>query len=78
MSVKFNATYSESIVSASDINNIAPKAVDAMKTLMSATGEGNDFLGWINLPRDYDKEEFSRIKKSAEFIKNNADVLILI
>ena len=39
MSVKFNATYSESIVSASDINNIAPKAVDAMKTLMSATGE---------------------------------------
>ena len=78
MSVKFNATYSESIVSASDINNIAPKAVDAMKTLMSATGEGNDFLGWINLPRDYDKEEFSRIKKSAEFIKNNADVLIVI
>ena len=78
MSVKFNATYSESIVSASDINNIAPKAVDAMKTLMSATGEGNDFLGWINLPRDYDKEEFSRIKKSAEFIKNNSDVLIVI
>lgn len=78
MSVKFNASYSESIVSAADINNIAPKAVEAMNTLMSATGEGNDFLGWINLPKNYDKEEFSRIKKSAEYIKNNADVLVVI
>ena len=45
---------------------------------MSKTGEGNDFLGWVDLPTNYDKEEFDRIKKSAEFIKKNADVLIVI
>lgn len=78
MSLKFNSKYSESIVSPADIEAIAPKAVDAMDTLMSKTGEGNDFLGWIDLPTNYDKEEFDRIKKSAEYIKKNADVLIVI
>ena len=78
MSLKFNSKYSESIVSPADINAIAPKAVKAMDTLMSKTGEGNDFLGWIDLPTNYDKEEFDRIKKSAEYIKKNADVLIVI
>ena len=78
MSVKFNAKYAESIVSASDINAMAPKAVEAMHTLMNKTGEGNDFLGWIDLPTNYDKKEFSRIKKAADYIKSNADVLIVI
>ena len=78
MTLKFNSKYSESIVTKADIEAIAPKAVAAMDTLMSKTGEGNDFLGWIDLPTNYDKEEFDRIKKSAEFIKKNADVLIVI
>ena len=78
MSLKFNSKYSEFIVSPADIEAIAPKAVKAMDTLMSKTGEGNDFLGWIDLPTNYDKEEFDRIKKSAEYIKKNADVLIVI
>lgn len=78
MSLKFNSKYSESIVSPADIKAIAPKAVKAMDTLMSKTGEGNDFLGWIDLPTNYDKEEFDRIKKSAEYIKKNSDVLIVI
>ena len=78
MSLKFNSKYSESIVSPADIKAIAPKAVKAMDTLMSKTGEGNDFLGWIDLPTNYDKEEFDRIKKSAEYIKKSADVLIVI
>lgn len=78
MSLKFNSKYSESIVSPADIKAIAPKAVKAMDTLMSKTGEGNDFLGWIDFPTNYDKEEFDRIKKSAEYIKKNADVLIVI
>lgn len=78
MSLKFNSKYSESIVSPADIKAIAPKAVKAMDTLMSKTGEGNDFLGWIDLPTNYDKEELDRIKKSAEYIKKNADVLIVI
>ena len=78
MSLKFNSKYSESIISPADIKAMAPKAVEAMDTLMSKTGEGNDFLGWIELPTNYDKEEFDRIKKSAEYIKKNADVLIVI
>ena len=78
MTLKFNSKYSESIVTKADIEAIAPKAVAAMDTLMSKTGEGNDFLGWVDLPTNYDKEEFDRIKKSAEFIKKNADVLIVI
>ena len=78
MTLKFNSKYSESIVTKADVEAIAPKAVAAMDTLMSKTGEGNDFLGWIDLPTNYDKEEFDRIKKSAEYIKKNADVLIVI
>lgn len=78
MSLKFNSTYSQGVVSPADIQAIAPKAVEAMNTLMSKTGEGNDFLGWIDLPTNYDKEEFARIKESAEYIKKNADVLIVI
>lgn len=78
MTLKFNSKYSESIVTKADIEAIAPKAVAAMDTLMSKTGEGNDFLGWVDLPTNYDKEEFDRIKKSAEYIKKNSDVLIVI
>ncbi|WP_080844287.1 glucose-6-phosphate isomerase [Cytobacillus gottheilii] len=55
---------------------------DAVKvahhSLHEKTGAGNDFLGWIDLPVDYDKEEFARIQKSAEKIKSDTDVLIVI
>lgn len=78
MSIKFISKYSEGIVSAADIEAMVPKAVEAMNTLMNKTGEGSDFLGWVDLPTNYDKEEFERIKKAAEYIKNNADVLIVI
>lgn len=78
MSLRFNSTYSKNVVSQSDVDAMAPKAVEAMHTLMSKTGEGNDFLGWIDLPTNYDKEEFARIKKSAEYIKKNSDVLVVI
>ena len=78
MSLRFNSTYSKNVVSQSDVDAMASKAVEAMHTLMSKTGEGNDFLGWIDLPTNYDKEEFARIKNAAEYIKNNADVLVVI
>ena len=50
----------------------------AADTVMNKTGEGNDFLGWLDLPVDYDKEEFSRIKAAAAKIKANSDILIVI
>ncbi|MEH6904152.1 glucose-6-phosphate isomerase [Neobacillus drentensis] len=55
---------------------------DAVKvahhSLHEQTGAGSDFLGWIDLPTNYDKEEFSRIQKSAEKIKADSDVLLVI
>lgn len=78
LAIKFIDEHIKTIVSDDDIKAMAPKAVAALKTLHNKTGEGSDFLGWATLPTDYDKEEFERIKKSAEFIKENADVLIVI
>ena len=49
-----------------------------IKCLHDKTGAGNDFLGWIDLPLNYDKSEFARIKKAAEKIKSNSEVLIVI
>ncbi len=78
MSLKFNSKYVEGVVSASDLAAMEQRAKDALETLNNKSGLGNDYLGWVTLPEDYDKEEFSEIKKSAEYIKNNADVLIVI
>jgi glucose-6-phosphate isomerase len=50
----------------------------ADKALREGTGPGNDFTGWIDLPKDYDKEEFARIKKAAEKIQSDSDVLVVI
>ena len=77
MDIKFNYKYA-SLVNDSELNSINAKAVEALKTLENKSGEGNDFLGWTSLPEDYDKVEFNRIKKAAEYIKANADVLIVI
>ncbi len=78
MSIKFVTSHAESIVSADDIKRLEPQAVAALETLNNKTGEGSDFLGWVTLPQDYDKEEFARIKKAAEYIKGNCDILIVI
>ena len=53
-------------------------ANDAKDLLLSRQGAGNDFLGWIDLPVDYDKEEFGRIKEAAKKIQNDSDVLLVI
>jgi len=54
------------------------KALKAKNTLLDQTGEGNDFLGWVNYPKNYDKEEFERIKKAAQKIRNTSEVLVVI
>ena len=54
------------------------KALNARCTLLEGTGPGNDFVGWVKYPKTCDKEEFARIKKAAEFIKANAEVLVVI
>lgn len=60
------------------IDSIKEKAIEALNTTLNKTGEGNDYLGWIDLPVDYDKEEYERIKKSAEKIKKDSEILVVI
>ena len=78
MSVKLNTRYLEGFVDENDVKAIAPEVSAAVDLLNSRTGAGNDFLGWLDLPVDYDKEEFERIKKAAEKIRNDSDVLVVI
>lgn len=61
-----------------ELEKMAAMVKGAHETLHNGTGAGNDFLGWIDLPVNYDKEEFARIKKAAEKIKGNSDALIVI
>lgn len=78
MAMKFISNHAEAFVTSADLQALASDAEKAMETLHNKTGAGNDFLGWVTLPTDYDKEEFGRIKKAAEYIKDNADILIVI
>ncbi len=61
-----------------EILSIKEQVKSAHKVLHEKTGAGSDFLGWVDLPENYDKEEFARIKKAAEKIRNDSDVLIVI
>ncbi len=61
-----------------ELEKIAEQVKVAHETLSNKTGAGSDFLGWVNLPKTYDREEFARIKVAAEKIRNTADVLIVI
>lgn len=59
------------------VESYADKVKSINKMIDEKTGEGNDFLGWANYPYTYDKEEFARIKKDAEYIRNNFDILVV-
>ena len=61
-----------------ELESIEAQVKTAHKMLHEKSGKGNDFLGWIDLPLNYDKEEFARIKKAAQKIRNDSDVLIVI
>ena len=63
---------------ADELKAIAPQVSAAHKTICDKSGAGSDFLGWVDLPVDYDKEEFARIKAAADKIRSNSDVLIVI
>ena len=61
-----------------ELNYMQPQVTAADKLLREQTGPGNEFLGWVDLPENYDKEEFDRVKKAAERIKSNSEVLVVI
>lgn len=74
--VTFDYSKAESFISNDEVNSMKEIAENAKKVLVERTGAGNDFLGWIDLPVDYDKEEFDRIKKAAAKIQSDSEVLI--
>ena len=76
--VTFDYSKAASFVKEHEVESMKKLALDAKELLVSREGAGNDFLGWIDLPVDYDKEEFDRIKKAAEKIKSDSEVLLVI
>ncbi len=78
MALKLNSKFVDKYVSANDINAISGEIYAAKNVLDSRTGEGNDFLGWVDLPVDYDKEEFARIKAAAKKIQDSCDIFVVI
>ena len=78
MSAKLTKKYVESFVREEEILSYGEKIIKAHNDLHDKTGAGNDFTGWVDLPVNYDKEEFARIKVAAEKIKKNSEVLIVI
>lgn len=76
--VTFDYSKAKGFVSESEVENIRSQVLAAKELLVSGTGAGNDFLGWVNLPEDYDREEFARIKKAAEKIQGDSEVLLVL
>ena len=78
MALKLVDKFLDGFVSAAELEAISSEAAAAYDLVKSGKGEGSDFLGWLTLPENYDKEEFSRIKNAAERIKKNSDILVVI
>jgi len=76
--IKFDYSKAEQFVSKQEIDALAPFIGAAHEMLHNGSGLGNDFIGWVNLPQSYDKEEYARIKKAAEKIKSNSQALVVI
>lgn len=76
--VTFDYSKTAGFISAEEVKNMKAGVECAKEVLTSRTGAGNDFLGWIDLPVDYDKDEFARIKKAAAKIQSDSDVLLVI
>ena len=76
--VTFDYSTAKKFISDDEVKYAKKLAGAAKEELVSKTGAGNDFLGWLDLPVNYDKDEFVRILKAADKIKNDSDVLLVI
>ncbi|MCR5293060.1 MAG: glucose-6-phosphate isomerase, partial [Eubacterium sp.] len=76
--ISFNFDNTKFMASDADVEAMRSRVEAAKETLVNKTGEGDDFLGWSDLPVNYDKEEFARIKEAAKKIQSDSDVLLVI
>jgi glucose-6-phosphate isomerase len=78
LSIKLNTNYLKNFVSEDEFLSIMPQIELSAKTVFEKSGQGSEFLGWVDLPVNYDRDEFSRIKKAAEKIRKNSEIFIAI
>ena len=78
MALKLNDKYVKNFITDDELNAMASAVEDAHQKIQDKSGEGSDFLGWVDLPVNYDKEEFERIKKAAQKIKEDSKALVVI
>ena len=78
MSLRLNTKYVMPFLPDGALENISGEVKSANDALYAGTGKGSDFLGWLTLPQDYDKDEFARIKSAAKKIQDNSDVLVVV
>ncbi|MDR0920662.1 MAG: glucose-6-phosphate isomerase [Oscillospiraceae bacterium] len=78
MGIRLNTNYLKKFISDDEINAVKKQTETAAEMVFEKTGQGSDFLGWVDLPVNYDKDEFARIKKSAEKIQKNSEIFIAI
>ena len=76
--IVFDYSKISDFVTEQEIKNFKDIVLNAKDTLLNKTGAGNDYLGWLDLPVNYDKEEFERIKKAAQKISSDSDILLVV
>jgi len=76
--VRFDYSKAGGFIGQEELGNLKTSVMAARDTLVNRSGAGNDFLGWVDLPVDYDKDEFTRIQKAAAKIQGDSDVLLVI
>ncbi len=76
--IGFDCSKAKNFIDEKEITNLSPFVEVAHKMLHEGSGPGSDYLGWVDLPVNYDKKEFGEIKEAAEYIKGNSDILIVI
>ena len=76
--IVFDYSKTAGFISEEEMKNMKSTVMGAKDVLTAKSGAGNDYLGWIDLPVDYDKEEFVRIQKAAEKIRKDSEVLLVI
>ena len=78
MSFTLLTKYASNFVREDELAGMAPQVEAAHRQLHEGSGLGNDFIGWLDLPVNYDREEFARIQSAAERIRSDSDILIVI
>jgi glucose-6-phosphate isomerase len=76
--LRYDYSNTSAAITQAELKLYEEKAAAAQKVLMERSGAGNDFLGWIDLPESYDRQEYARIRKAAEKIRSDSEVLLVI